>query len=350
MSGLRNRPPLATIHDVAQLAGVSIKTVSRVVNREPHVSAGTRARVDRAIQVLNYRPNIAARTLAGSRAYLVGLYFDNPSAGYVSQMQSGALRACRAAGYHLVIEQLAGSSVEVQNQLRQSLAAVRMDGVVLSPPVCDRGEVLDLLDALAVPHVRIAPARELGRGPYVCMDDGRAAQEMARRLLALGHRRFGFIKGHPDHAAAEIRWRGFANALAAAGLILGPRDTWQGDFSFRSGSEGARRLLSRGPRPTAIFASNDDMALGAIAMAHRLGLRIPDDLSVAGFDDSPGAEAVWPPLTTIRQPVAEMTAGAVNMLIDGHGPGRSEPQLFDFELVVRGSTGPPPIVDLAAGL
>lgn len=342
MSAPRRRPGSATIRDVAALAGVSIKTVSRVVNAEPHVSSRTRERVARAVEMLGYRPNIAARSLAGARAYLIGLYFDNPSANYVTQMQAGAMQACRAAGYHVLIEKLAGSRADVMEQLAPLAGALRVDGVVLSPPVCDRAEVLDFLDSLRIPYVRIAPGHGPARGAYVHMDDRRAARDMTRHLLALGHRRIGFIRGPAAHAASERRHLGFRDALGEAGETAQRRHVLQGDFTFRSGWTAAGRLLDGRDRPTAVFASNDDMALGVIAMAHRLGLDVPAQLSVAGFDDSESGRVVWPQLTTVRQPVAEMAAGAVGMLISSGRPTAPPPLLYDFRLLLRGSTAAPP--------
>ncbi len=328
-----------TINDVAALAGVSTKTVSRVLNREPHVRPALRDRVAEAVRSLNYQPNVAARALAGSRAYLLGLCYDNPSPGYVSAVQLGALSACREAGYHLLVEQI--DSQAGADQLQALLAAVKMDGLILSPPVCDRAALLDLLEARGTPFVRIAPAGQFERGPYVAMDDRKAAYDMTRLLQTLGHRRIGFVRGPLDHSAAPLRQQGFLDAMRDADLDVRPEWVVSGAFSFRSGVGAAERLLGLAERPTAIFASNDDMALGVMAAASRMGLSLPGELSVAGFDDSPIAQVVWPQLTTIRQPVEEMARAAAGMLVEGLGRTQSPAgRLLDFELVVRGSTGP----------
>lgn len=328
-----------TINDVAALAGVSIKTVSRVLNKEPHVRPEMREKVLQAVQNLNYKPNFAARALAGSRAYLVGLYYDNPSPSYVSSLQFGVMSACREQGYHLVVEQLEEGSG--RDQIETLLSSVRVDGLVLSPPVCDRPELLDVLDAKAVPYVRIAPADQFDRGSYVYMDDRRAAYDMTAYLLSLGHRRIGFIKGHSGHSAAQLRHQGFVEAMRDARVEVRPEWVVPGNFSFRGGVGAAERLLNLANRPTAIFASNDDMALGVMATAGRMHLAMPDQLSVAGFDDSPTAQVVWPQLTTIRQPVEKMAVEATSMLIHGFGNGEQPAaRLLDFELFVRGSTGP----------
>jgi LacI family transcriptional regulator len=332
-----------TINDVAALAGVSTKTVSRVLNREPHVRPEVRDRVAEAVRRLNYQPNVAARALAGSRAYLLGLCYDNPSPGYVSAVQVGALSACREAGYHLLVEQVDSAGQGAASQVEALLNAVKMDGLILSPPVCDNAAVLDLLERKGVPYVRIAPAGQFERGPFVHMDDRKAAYDVTAHLQALGHRRIGFVRGHADHSATPLRHQGFLDAMRDAGLPVRPEWVVSGAFSFRSGVGAGERLLSLPDRPTAIFASNDDMALGVMAAANRLGLSLPDDLSVAGFDDSPIAQVVWPQLTTIRQPVEAMARAAAGILVEGQGR-RQQPaaRLLDFELVVRGSTGPAP--------
>jgi len=334
----------STINDVAKAAGVSIKTVSRVLNGEPYVREDTRNRVNAAVAQLGYRPNISARALAGGRAYLVGLYYDNPSPGYLSEIQLGAISACRKAGYHLLVEELTLEEGDIARRVDALLSTVKMDGVILSPPVCDDLAVLDALDAAGVRYVRIAPVSQLERAPYVYMDDRRAAYEMTAHLQSLGHSRIGFVIGHKAHAAARLRHEGFLEAMQHAGYPV--RDDWvrQGEFSFRSGLDAGAALLQGDDRPTAIFASNDDMALGVMTAAHRLGLALPQDLSVVGFDDSPSAQVMWPQLTTVRQPTAAMAATAAEMVIAraGRTPPEDQPaaRLLDFELVVRESAAP----------
>ncbi|MDQ0464329.1 LacI family transcriptional regulator [Caulobacter ginsengisoli] len=328
-----------TIDDVAARAGVSIKTVSRVLNREPHVRPATRDRVLAAVDLLNYRPNASARALAGSRSYLVGLFFDNPSPGYNSQIEQGAMSACRDAGYFLLVEQLPETGAALRERVAALLSAVRMDGVILTPPLCDRTELLDALAGEGVPCVRIAPTIDLGRSPFVYMDDRRAAYEMTVHLQGLGHRDIAFITGPADHRAAANRREGFEQAMRDAGLPVRPERVRQGAFSFLSGWECAEQLLDSADRPTAIFAGNDDMALGVMAVANRLHIDIPGTLSLAGFDDSPGAQVVWPQLTTVRQPVAQMAQVAA-ALLTGAPPDRdaARGRQLDFEIVVRQSS------------
>jgi LacI family transcriptional regulator len=305
-----------TIHEVARLSGVSIKTVSRVLNREPNVKNDTRTRVQEAVAALNYRPNISARSLAGSKAYLIGVFFDNPSPAYVTDVQLGAIARCREEGYHLIVEPL-DSEGDVAAQVEPMLHTLRMDGVILTPPVCDNVAVLDVLEAEGVPYVRLSPDQDLDRSAHVRMDDVRAAYEMTAHLISLGHTEIGFIKGHPEHGASHLRYEGYVTAMKEHGHPVREDLVEQGWFSFRSGFEAAERLLDRPDRPTAIFASNDDMALGVMAVANRLRLEVPQTLSVAGFDDTPGAKVVWPQLTTVRQPIQAMAAAAADLLLTG---------------------------------
>ncbi len=332
-----------TIHDVADRAGVSIKTVSRVLNKEPNVKPETRDRVLAAAEALRYRPNVSARSLAGSRSYLIGLFFDNPSPAYVSDVQRGAVTRCRDAGYHLVVEPVERS--DEADIVRATVATLRPDGVILTPPVCDRARVLDALDESGTRYVRIAPDTDVGRAAYVWMDDKLAAYEMTLHLLSLGHRQIGFIKGDPEHGASHLRFEGFAQAMADNGAEVDEALVRQGYFSFRSGVEAAEDLLSGKSRPTAIFASNDDMALGVLSVAHRHRLSVPEDLSVVGFDDTPAASTMAPQLTTVRQPTFEMARAAAEMLISGEcdlaGGGKPPSRLLPFEVVVRESSAPP---------
>lgn len=333
-----------SIKDVAAAAGVSPKTVSRVINGERHVRPEIRAQVQRVVAELDYRPNAFARSLSSSRSYLLGLFLDDPSSGYAADVQRGALIRCRERSYHLVVEPLDFATADWSDQVAQSVRALRLDGAILTPPVCDRIALLDLLDAHKLPYVRISPHADVARSGLVHMDDAAAAAEMTGYLLSLGHDRIGFIRGDPAHGASDLRLDGFRAAMAAAGKAVEERQVRTGDFSFLSGLELGERMLSQSAPPSAIFASNDDMALGVLMAAAKLGISVPDRLSIAGFDDAPTSRAAWPQITTIRQPKAEMAAGAIDILVDPQyrtcstDPGYR--RLLSYELVVRGSTGP----------
>ncbi|MBC6983398.1 LacI family DNA-binding transcriptional regulator [Caulobacter sp. 17J80-11] len=329
-----------TIIEVAERAGVSIKTVSRVLNREPNVREETRERVMAAVQALDYQPSLSARSLAGARSFLIGLLFDNPSASYVSDIQLGAVSRCRESGYHLTIEPVDAASPDLERVVRQIVSTLRLDGVILTPPVCDDARVLDVLEKSGTPYVRVAPDRQPDRAARVGMDDWRAAFEMTRRLIELGHKDIGFIQGHPNHGASHLRHEGYLAALSSHSLTPRPGRVKQGWFDFQSGFACAQELLANpDDRPSAIFASNDDMALGVMAAANRLRIGVPDQLSIAGFDDTPAALTVWPQLTTVAQPIFQMAAAACDLIISGEArEGAAPARLLDFKVIERGST------------
>lgn len=344
----RRRRGTVTIEDVARSAGVSAMTVSRVINKEKNVRDKTRERVLQAIEQLRYSPNMAARNLAAGDATHVGLLYSNPSAAYLSQFLVGALDGARRAGCHLVIEACEGEDEPEQAQAARHIAAADVEGVILPPPLSESVPILTELGLADTPVVTVAMGKLYENALNVRIDDFAAAKEMTEHLLGLGHRRLGFIKGHPQQMASHERERGFRAAVEAAGLDPADVPSEQGYFTFRSGLEAAEKLLDRKRRPTAIFASNDDMAAAAVSVAHRRGLDVPGDLSVVGFDDTAPATTVWPELTTIRQPVAAMADAALDLLLseiksrrNGLAPVPAE-RVLDHELVIRESSGPPP--------
>ncbi|WP_300544958.1 LacI family DNA-binding transcriptional regulator [Maricaulis sp.] len=343
-----NKQSGATIKDVAQHAGVSAMTVSRVLNAEPNVRPETRERVQAAIRDLNYRPNLSARNLARANTYFIGLLYDNPSAGYISELLIGALNRCRKAGYHLIVESCGSADQDWESSIADMLRTSNFDGVIIPPPVCDNTAVLDAVEAAKLPHVRISPDTQLDRSPRVVTDDREASRRMADYLLGLGHRRIGFIQGPEGHGASRERFEGFSEAMAAAGQKIDSELVVPGAFTYRSGLDAAERLLTLKQRPTAVFASNDDMAVAVIALAHRYSLNIPDDLTVVGFDDTQTATAIWPQLTTVRQPISAMASEAVELLAEcldlersGEAGHVNERREIHSEIVIRDSSAAP---------
>jgi len=334
-----------TIQHVAELARVSAKTVSRVINNEPAVSEETRARIVSAIKTLHYRPNLNARGLASNRSFLIGLFCERPG-DYLSEFQTGAVERCRQSHFHLMVEPLDMERANVEQQVEMLAGQLRLEGAILLPPLCDHEPVLGRLDEAQIPIVRISPKSDLGTTPAIGIDDYAAARELAAHLLDLGHRRIGFILGRPDHAATGQRYRGFADEMRARAVPVDQELVLEGNFEYAGGLACAERMLAARVPPTAIFTSNDDTAAAVIAVAHKLGLRVPGDLSVTGFDDVPIAAMLWPDLTTIRQPVADMARIAAGLFIE-HAPRRNGwPQpaprhVLPHQLIVRGSTGPP---------
>lgn len=330
-----------TIREVAALAEVSSMTVSRVINNQQKVSRNTRERVNAAIRELNYAPNGAAQRLAAARGLKIALLYDNPSAGFMSEFLIGALNESSRNGSQLLV--LKHDPEGDAGTLARSVVASGADGVVLPPPLSDSTETAELLASLGVAAVGLAPGRPSPRHSTVRIDNERAARDIADHLLALGHRTFGFIAGHPNQSVSEQRRWGFVDQLGKAGVPPAQITHEQGYFTYKSGLEAAERLLRRAKRPSAIFAANDDMAAATLAAAHRLGLDTPLDLSVVGFDDTGVAAELSPSLTTVRQPVAQMATKAIALLTEQLKAGRGSRAehvhvLSPHQLVVREST------------
>ncbi len=331
----------ARIEDVAAAAGVSIKTVSRVMNREPNVRPETRDRVMQAAEALRYTPHVSARSLAGSRSFNIALVYNNPSDNYIMGVISGVLDACACEQYHLMLSPAALEPESLLASVDELMARSRPDGLILTPPLTDAPELLDRLTGLEIPFARISP-KQARDGVSVAMDEPRAAEQMVEHLVALGHRRIAHIVGHPAHGASGWRLEGYRSGLARAGIRFDPALVVQGAFSFESGVIAAKQLLDLDPLPTAIFAANDDMAAGVLYVAHERGLRLPQDLSVCGFDDTPIARQLFPSLTTIHQPTREMGRIVTQALLTYLRDPRPESAYrVAHTLMVRQSTGRP---------
>lgn len=340
----RRGPAAVTMQEVARHAGVSPMTVSRVISGDAKVRAETRERVQSAIQKLDYLPNAAARNLAKASALRVGLLYNNPSAAYVNELLVGVLEQSGHSGCQVLVEKCAAGH---ERHGIGKLLADGARGIILPPPLSESKIALRMLRAADVPFVALAAGSSGPAGLSVRINDFEAAAAMTRYLLSLRHRDIGFIMGAPGQSATRERQAGFVAALAEHGLE--PRPEWmaQGQFTYHSGLIAAEQLLSQARRPSAIFASNDDMAAAAIAFALRLRLEVPGDLTVAGFDDTPLASSIWPALTTIRQPVAGMARKAIELLLeeirlraagDSSGPLQ---HIVDFYLITRDSAAPP---------
>jgi len=330
------------IEDVARQADVSPKTVSRVLNNEPNVRAALRERVLRAVKAMGYRPHLSARSLASNRSFLVALLYDNPSPYYVMEVQNGVLDACDAHRYSMMVRPLHSGAPDFLVRVDALLSHFRPDGLVLTPPIADHAELIGRLRARGMPHARISPERH-DEGIGATLDERDAAREMVRHLVSLGHRRIGHITGHHAHGASGWRLLGYRDGLQRARLAYDEALVVEGLFSFDSGVAAARQLLSLKRPPTAIFAGNDDTAAGVLWTAAAMGLAVPDDLSVCGFDDTPLSRQVWPSLTTVRQPSQDMGRIATQQLLHAID-GRTEACMVSvpYALRLRESTGPAP--------
>ncbi len=336
--------PQPTMHDVARLAGVSIKSVSRVINREPHVSAKLRARIDLAIDQLGYVPDLAARSLAGARSFTLGALFDVPSQQYTMKIQAGLYRACVEHQYHLRFEHIDSTVAPavLEEALARFLRRSRVDAVVLTPPLSDDPVLLDYLDRKGVPYSRIAPFLDPARSAGTRIDDETAAAAIADLLWSHGHRRFAIVNGPDRHGAAVARRKGFIARLQQHDPSINPSEVF-GGFDFVPGIAAGRKLLAQIPRPTAIFATNDDSAAGTMVAIREAGLSIPADISICGFDDSWVATSVWPLLTTVLQPIEEMAYVAACLVLQR--PDQQNPaalQTLDYTMIERDSVGAAP--------
>lgn len=339
------RPP--TIYDVAALSGVGRTTVSRVLNGDAHVACPTRERVLEAVRKLRYRVNPQARLLAGRRPHaLMVIYPVNdevgPNTWYNLLVESGALRACGKAGLQLLMQQVFPHSLSKHARVMELIDNHACDGMILAPPFSDDAELIAMIRARQMPLACLAagPATR-GLAPGVGIDDEAAGYDLTRFLLAQGHRRFAFIDGLREHLSASLRYAGFRRALEGAGLDPDAARTARGNLTFLGGQEQLEGLLDG--RPTAVVCANDDMAAGALYRAHQLGLSVPRDLSVAGFDDAPFTQMIWPPLTTISQPVFAMAQRAVDIVLhvisDPHA--RADYELVPHRIVKRDSVAAP---------
>ncbi|MGI9237404.1 MAG: LacI family DNA-binding transcriptional regulator [Woeseiaceae bacterium] len=337
-----------TIFDVAKVAGVSIKTVSRVVNREPNVRASTRERVEDAIAVLKYRPDQSARNLASHRSHLIGLVYDDPAAydmpsgGYILDLQQGALKACRANLSELLIHPCDFRKKSVGVELKSFIEEARLAGIILAAPLSNMSKIVRAIKATGTPFVALSPGNGKGGQLSVSTNDREVCAEMTRYLGGLGHTRIGFITGDPEHKAVENRFLGYRDGLQQSGIDFTERLVAAGDNSFGSGEACAEKLLRQKRPPTAIFAANDDMAAGVLRVANRLGIDVPGQLSVAGFDDIALARQVEPAITTVRQPLVRMAEIAASILIKGKGgdtPAKGG-EVVPATIKIRESTGP----------
>ncbi|MEL1263324.1 LacI family DNA-binding transcriptional regulator [Pseudoxanthomonas putridarboris] len=314
MKSVRRKGRAVTIDEVASHAGVSPMTVSRVVNGHGGVRDATRERVMHTVRELGYRPNLAASSLAAAQHTCIALIYTNPSSSYLRELLVGALSGSARTSAQLVIATWDTLDADARRNAARLLAK-SVAGVILPPPLCESKSVVMEFVGAGVPVVSIASGRFSNDISCVRIDDFFASKEITAHLIAHGHTRIGYIKGNPNQTASAHRFEGFKAALDEAGIALDETLVQQGYYTYRSGLDATEKLLSLGHRPTAIFASNDDMAAAVVSVAHRRGMDVPHDLSVVGFDDTSAATMVWPELTTIHQPIASMADTAIDILL-----------------------------------
>lgn len=337
-----------TINDVAKLAGVSMKTVSRVINKEPSVRKKTYDVVMEAVNELNYQPNLAARNLAGTSSFTVGLVYDNPNAYYVIDMQNGVLSRCKDEGYELVIHPCSYTDDNMEDDFKTMIKRSRLAGLVLTPPLSEQSSITNMLDELNIHYVRVLSGRPTDEDQDTCIyvNDYKAAYEITTHLLTLGHKNIGFICGDKEHKSTSERLEGYKAALEDHNSQTNSDFIYDGKYSFESGVEGAKALLADNNKLaiTAILGGNDEMAAGALFASRLMGIQIPEQLSITGFENSPFSRQTWPKLTTAHQENDVISQHAARLLFTKTRGARNQDKdiitSFTPSIVIRDSSGP----------
>ena len=304
----------ANIDDVAAYANVSKKTVSRVLNNEINVRPVTAEKVKNAIIKLGYKPNLHARKLRKNMSYMLALVYGGPFEPYVNQMIQGAFLGCKKSGFDMLINPCESDSNNIVSEVMDMIERTQIDGLLLIAPLCDNSKLTEKLFENNIPFISIGP-RQPYSYPYIVSDEVVAAKNATDYLISLGHKDIAIIVGPANHGAADWRLTGYKSALEEAGYQLQPDLVVSAGGDFESGEKAARKLLNSSIKPSAIFATNDAMAAGVYKVAAQMGVKIPDQLSVVGFDDVPMASFLWPDLTTMRQPTTLLASEAVKMVI-----------------------------------
>ena len=329
-----------TINDIARIAGVSKKTVSRVINNSPLLSEKTREKVADVIRATGFVPNPQARALALGRNSLIGLIYDNPNAQFIVNVQQGVLEALHDSDFELVVRPVDRSSVTMLEDIEHFITRQRLYGVIILPPVSENDRIAEICEKAGCEYVRMGSAMLDTGERMVASNDSEACGAAARYLIDNGHEHIAMVEGPHGWRSAAERRNGFESALAAAGLTMPRSFVAAGNYTFQSGIDAAHQLFDLYPMPTAIFACNDEMAIGVLHAAHMRGIDVPRELSIIGFDDGPIAERTWPPLTTVRWPITAMARSAALKLVRKtreEGTQVEEPSLFLSHLVRRAS-------------
>jgi len=307
----------ATINDVAKQAGVSIKTVSRVMNNEPSVRQPTRDKVMAVVSELQYQPNLAARNLAGTKSYSIAFIYDNPNAYYIIDMQNGILSACKKQGFELLIHPCNSKADNILDEITNMIKHSRIAGLVLTPPFSEMPEFVEHILSLDIDVVRIISGSIVpdNLAPCIMVNDLEASINITQHLIDLGHKNIGFITGEASHKSTVERLEGYKKALSDNNIPIDESLIIDGQYSFDSGVFGAKKLMSEKIPPTAIISCNDEIAAGALFSARLMGLAIPGDLAITGFENSPFSRQTWPKLTTADQPNQLIAENAANLLI-----------------------------------
>jgi LacI family transcriptional regulator len=294
----------------------------------------------KAIRDLGYAANLSARRLATGSAFTIGLVFQNASWQYILDVQRAVLETARPAGYHMILQPFDAASEADARSVLQLFTQQMVDGFIFTPPADNASQLLDRLCELDAPFVRLTPFDRLKAWPFVTASDQQGAHDMTQYLLSLGHTRIGYVIGPIEQKAAHDRLAGYQAALTEAHIEFDPSLVKQGRDQFESGAMAGRELATITPRPSAIFCNNDEMAAGVVTALCEQGLRVPEDVSVAGFDDIALSRQIWPSLTTVRQPIYQIAQTATEILLrllNNEPPAELQIEL-PTELVIRKST------------
>lgn len=329
-----------TVTDIAKEAGVSLKTASRALNNSPHVREEKREAVLKAAKKFNFRPNISARQLASNRSYVITHFYDNLNTDYLSKIYTGMQQACHKNGYYAVAEAQDCSKKKFIQQTLEYVSTFNIDGLILSPPLCDDAALISALKKQGIKMVLISPQETSDEDYFVFVDEEKSAFEITEHLINIGHEHIAFLGGLKSHKAATDRQKGFVAAMKHYELTASRKNIISGDFTMQSGHDAYLDIMKKLPEATAIFAANDEMAMGVIMAALNDGKKIPEEIAVAGYDNIRFSSLFWPSLTTVSPPVIEMAhyaTGLLIRLISGETV-KNRSHEFVSEIILRKST------------
>jgi LacI family transcriptional regulator, galactose operon repressor len=335
----------ATLKDVIKVAQVSLRTASRVINNDPTVGPTARNKVLKAIETLDYKPNMAARGLRSKTSFMIGVAYDNPNAHYIVDLQNSILESCEAFGYGLQIIPCRSDSANFSDELCETVKRSRLAGLVLTPPISEMPGVIEQLTAEKIHFVSLSSGNQQNATEHrrVLIDDYIGAYRLTSYLVELKHREIGFVWGEQSHKTSRERYRGYRQALRDHGISPDPQWVMPGEYSFESGYRQGQQLLRQSPRVSAIFASNDEIAAGVLAAARDMNIRVPNDLSVVGFENSPFSRRSKPRITTANLPVTAMGRRAADLLFESmHPKNPCEDSCFEAKVIIRESTAAKP--------
>ncbi|NTW44961.1 MAG: LacI family transcriptional regulator [Anaerolineaceae bacterium] len=328
-----------TIHDVAKKAGCSIKTVSRVVNDEPHVKASLRERVLAAINETGYTPNISARRLVQKRSYVICLLL-HASGSFQSSLLSKVLEVGYEGNYDVIVQTYFPSFSRSRKKISNLIQQNRIDGLITTPPCDSDPFLINLITNSGLPHVHIAPLNPTGGTPYVSAEDFTGAYQMTERLINLGHQRIGILLGHRNQRPSLDRLYGYRSALEKYQINFDEKLMVDSENNFEGGSTATKILMNLQNPPDAIFALSDEAAAGALFCLHELKIMVPQQVALAAFGDLGISHQIWPGISAVRYPVEKIVERSIQMLID-LVEGRqidSKQVIFPTSIMMRGST------------